>query len=80
MLIALHLSSVCTVPGDRVPGPRAYALLAPIDFHWKEAVDSIEEVGSSDSYRLSMLLSREGLICGPSSGFNLQGLKSLDKH
>ncbi|MCJ1422346.1 hypothetical protein MMC29_000226 [Sticta canariensis] len=65
---------VCTVPGDRVPGPRAYALLAPIDFHWKEAVDSIEEVGSSDSYRLSMLLSREGLICGPSSGFNLQGL------
>ena len=34
----------------------------------------MEEVGSFDSYRLSLALTREGLICGPSSGFNLQGL------
>ena len=36
-------------------------------------VDLVKDVGSFDSYRLSMALSREGLICGPSSGFNLQG-------
>lgn len=69
-----HIVGVCTAPGDRVPGPRSYALLAPVKFRWRETVDTIEEVGSPDSYRLSMMLSREGLICGPSSGFNLQGL------
>lgn len=66
--------SVCTKSGDRVPGPRSYALMSPVEFPWRDAVDVIEEVGSSDSYRLSLELSREGLICGPSSGFNLQGL------
>lgn len=65
---------VCTAPGDRVPGPRSYALLEPVtQFPWRDAIDSIEEVGSVDAYNLSMRLSREGLICGPSSGFNLQG-------
>lgn len=65
---------VCTAPGDRVPGPRSYALLRPVEFPWREAVDAIEEVGSSESYALSLNLCREGLVCGPSSGFNLQGL------
>lgn len=65
---------VCTAAGDRVPGPRSFALLRPVEFPWKEAVDTIEEVGSSDSYTLSLRLCREGLVCGPSSGFNLQGL------
>lgn len=65
---------VCTAPGDRVPGPRSHALLEPVQFPWRDAVDVVEEVGSRDSYRLSMLLSRQGIVCGPSSGFNLQGL------
>lgn len=65
---------VCTAAGDRVPGPRSYALMRPVEFPWKEAVDVIEEVGSSHSYTLSLQLCREGLVCGPSSGFNLQGL------
>ncbi|KAJ5222686.1 uncharacterized protein N7469_008926 [Penicillium citrinum] len=65
---------VCTAPGDRVPGPRSFALMRPVEFPWKEAVDEIQEVGSSDSYTLSLQLCREGLVCGPSSGFNLQGL------
>jgi hypothetical protein len=30
-------------------------------------------VGSKDSFSLSLRLCREGLVCGPSSGFNLQG-------
>lgn len=66
--------AVCTAPGDRVPGPRSFALLGPVEFPWKEAVDVIEEVNSPDSYSLSLDLCREGVVCGPSSGFNLQGL------
>ncbi|KKY19742.1 putative cysteine synthase [Phaeomoniella chlamydospora] len=65
---------VCTSPGDRVPGPRSYALMSPVTFPWRDAVDHMEQVGSTESYGLSLQLSREGLICGPSSGFNLQGL------
>ena len=48
--------------------------MSPVEFPWRAAVDTIEEVGSPESYRLSLEMSREGLICGPSSGFNLQGL------
>ena len=65
---------VCTAPGDRVPGPRSYALLEPVEFPWREVVDTIEHVGSIDSYATSLQLCREGLVCGPSSGFNLIGL------
>ncbi|KAK3936024.1 tryptophan synthase beta subunit-like PLP-dependent enzyme [Diplogelasinospora grovesii] len=65
---------VCTAAGDRVPGPRSLALMSPIEFPWRNAVDAIEEVGSAPSYSWSMRLSREGLVAGPSSGFNLQGL------
>lgn len=48
--------------------------MSPVEFPWRAAVDTIEEVGSPESYKLSLEMSREGLICGPSSGFNLQGL------
>lgn len=65
---------VCTAPGQRVPGPRSFALMEPVGFPWREAVDALEEVGEEDSFGLSLRLSREGLVCGPSSGFNLQGL------
>ncbi|KAL2838376.1 tryptophan synthase beta subunit-like PLP-dependent enzyme [Aspergillus pseudoustus] len=68
---------VCTAPGDRVPGPRSFALMKPVEFPWKEAVDTIEEVNSYDSFSLSLDLCREGIVCGPSSGFNLQGLFQL---
>lgn len=55
--------------------------MSPVEFPWRAAVDTIEEVGSPESYRLSLEMSREGLICGPSSGFNLQGLYNfLQKH
>lgn len=68
---------VVTAAGDRVPGPRSYALLAPVEFPWKEAIDHVENVGSFDSFSLSLNLCRNGLLCGPSSGFNLQGLFNL---
>ncbi|EGD85550.2 uncharacterized protein TERG_01821 [Trichophyton rubrum CBS 118892] len=65
---------VCTAPGDRVPGPRSYALMSPVPFPWQSAVDVIEEVGSQESFSLSLKLCRHGLVCGPSTGFSLQGL------
>ncbi|PYH98953.1 tryptophan synthase beta subunit-like PLP-dependent enzyme [Aspergillus ellipticus CBS 707.79] len=65
---------VCTAPGDRVPGPRPFALLKPVEFPWQAAVDAIEEVTSLDSFSLSLDLCREGIVCGPSSGFSLTGL------
>lgn len=65
---------VTTAPGDRVPGPRSEALLAPVQFPWRQAIDAMEWVGSTDSYSLSMRLCRFGLLVGPSSGFALQGL------
>lgn len=68
---------VCTAAGDRVPGPRSYALLAPVEFPWRAAIDAVEEVGSYDSYSLSLDLTRNGLVCGPSSGLNLRGLHQL---
>lgn len=71
---SVYRLGVCTAAGDRVPGPRSFALMKPVEFPWKEAVDSIEEVNSPDSYSWSLDLCREGIICGPSSGFNLKGL------
>ncbi|KAI5922078.1 tryptophan synthase beta subunit-like PLP-dependent enzyme [Camillea tinctor] len=65
---------VCTQAGDRVPGPRSFSLLAPVKFPWKKSIDGIEEVGSHDSFLLSLEMCRQGIVCGPSSGFNLQGL------
>jgi cysteine synthase A len=52
-------------------------LFASIDFPWETVVDEVQEVDSPQSYRMSMLLSREGLICGPSSGMALQALLNV---
>ncbi|KAI3587593.1 tryptophan synthase beta subunit-like PLP-dependent enzyme [Fusarium oxysporum f. sp. albedinis] len=68
---------VCTAPGDRVPGPRSFALMAPVQFPWKRAVDHIEEVDSHNSFSMSLDLCRNGIVCGPSSGFNIKGLYQL---
>jgi cysteine synthase len=65
---------VCTAPGDRVPGPRSFDLIQQLTFPWRNVVDVIEEVGAVESFALSLQLCREGVICGPSSGFNLKGL------
>lgn len=66
--------SICNKMADAIPGPRPSALFEKVDFPWKRVTDAVREVGSIEAYRLSMLLSREGLICGPSSGMALQGL------
>jgi cysteine synthase len=63
--------------GDPIPGPRPAPLFKSINFPWETVVDEVQEVDSPQSYRLSMLLSREGLICGPSSGMALQALLNV---
>lgn len=65
---------VFNVAGDATPGPRYFDGFQSSAFPWQEVVDSRVEVSSADSYRMSMRLSREGLICGPSSGEALYGL------
>ncbi len=65
---------VCNAVNDPVPGPRPFPLFNSCKFPWRDAVDSVEISSSVDSYRLSMQLSREGLICGPSTGMALKGL------
>lgn len=65
---------MCNPVGDPIPGPRTLPLVEMCDFPWKQTVDAVEIVKSVDAYRLSMSLSQEGLICGPSSGMNLKGL------
>lgn len=70
----MHVVGVCVARGDKIPGPRPRELLEPVDFPWKPLVDDVEDVASRESYTLSMQLCRYGLVCGPSSGFSLQGL------
>ncbi|KAI3621449.1 cysteine synthase [Moniliophthora roreri] len=65
---------VCPNNGERVPGPRMFSLLEPVDFPWREAVDGVEEVPSFESFEKSLELCRNGLLVGPSSGLALLGL------
>ncbi|KFZ15968.1 hypothetical protein V501_02481 [Pseudogymnoascus sp. VKM F-4519 (FW-2642)] len=71
---SVRVVGVCFPPKDIVPGPRTLPLVEGCDFPWRDTVDAVEIVGSTEAYRLSMELSREGLICGPSSGLTLVGL------
>jgi cysteine synthase/rhodanese-related sulfurtransferase len=65
---------VVRTPNNPVPGPRTLNLLHEIAFDWKTITDEVFEVGTIDSFRTSMMLCRNGLLVGPSSGFNLCGL------
>ncbi|KAH8818582.1 tryptophan synthase beta subunit-like PLP-dependent enzyme [Flagelloscypha sp. PMI_526] len=67
-------------PMDRVPGPRYFSLLSPVEFPWRDAIDSMEEIASPESFAASLQLCRNGLLVGPSSGMALVGvLKYLDR-
>lgn len=60
--------------GDPTPGPRHFENFNSCGFPWAKTVDTFVDVASVDSYRMSMQLSREGIIAGPSSGQALKGI------
>jgi len=68
------VGSICA-PNQAVPGVRSLARLDDIEFEWEPAADALIEVGTKESFRLSMRLCRAGLMAGPSSGFTLAGLE-----
>jgi len=69
-----HRDSVFNAFGDETPCPRNFDGFHTCGFPWGELVDTSVDVASVDSYRMLMMLSREGLICGPSLGQALQGI------
>ncbi|MYB39707.1 pyridoxal-phosphate dependent enzyme [Candidatus Saccharibacteria bacterium] len=61
-------------PNNPVPGVRTANLLRQVAFDWQSVTDSLQSVGTIDSYEYSLRLIRRGILAGPSSGFNLKGL------
>ncbi|KAF4126318.1 Cysteine synthase [Geosmithia morbida] len=74
---SVYRLAVCTNEGERVPGPREYSLMDTVRFPYKDAIDGLEEVGATDSFSMSLDLTRQGIVCGPSSGFTLSGLLQM---
>ncbi|MDJ0821757.1 MAG: pyridoxal-phosphate dependent enzyme [Paracoccaceae bacterium] len=70
----LPIVGVMRAPDNYVPGPRTEKLLNLVGFDWRAHVDHIEQAQTAESYRLSMELSRRGMLAGPSSGLGLSGL------
>ena len=70
----IPIVGVMRAPDHYVPGARTEKLLNLVDFDWRPHVDHIEHAQSEVSYRLSMALSRRGLMAGPTSGMALAGL------
>jgi cysteine synthase len=70
----LPVLGVMRAPDQYVPGARTEKLLNLVDFDWAAHLDHEERVDSEQSYRLSMAMSRLGILAGPSSGMALAGL------
>ncbi len=70
----LPIVGVMRAPDHYVPGARTEKLLNLVDFDWRAHVEHLEWAESEVSYRLSMALSRRGLMVGPTSGMALAGL------
>ncbi|KAK4174681.1 tryptophan synthase beta subunit-like PLP-dependent enzyme [Triangularia setosa] len=71
---SIKVVGVCNVFGDPTPGPRHFPGFESSPFPWRETIDKFVSVKSEDAFRMSMKLSRHGIICGPSSGEALYGL------
>ncbi|KAK3997951.1 cysteine synthase [Cladorrhinum sp. PSN332] len=71
---SVKVIGVCNVFGDPTPGPRHFPGFESSPFPWRQVIDAFETVQSVDSFRMSMKLSRHGIIAGPSSGEALHGL------
>ncbi|KAJ5567184.1 hypothetical protein N7535_006490 [Penicillium sp. DV-2018c] len=71
---SLFCLGVCIAPGNEIPGPRMYSMIQQIPFPWRNIVDAVEEVNAADAFANSVRLSREGIVCGPSSGMQYTAL------
>ncbi|KAF2185756.1 cysteine synthase [Zopfia rhizophila CBS 207.26] len=71
---SVKVVGVCNDFGDPTPGPRHFPNFESSPFPWRGTINKFETVSSVDSYRMSMRLSRYGIIAGPSSGEALHGL------
>ncbi|UFX82920.1 pyridoxal-phosphate dependent enzyme [Candidatus Absconditicoccus praedator] len=67
-------------PNNPIPGPRTENLLNQISFNRSEKLDYLESVGTKRAYMQSLILSRNGIISGPSSGMNLEGVFQFIKN
>lgn len=70
----IKILGVSRIINNPVPGVRTNNLLKEIAFDWKSILDYQEEVGTIESYEMSLKLCRAGLFVGPSSGFAFVGL------
>lgn len=76
---SVRVVGVMRAPDQYVPGVRTEKLLKLVGFEWKEHIDVVERIETAESYRVSLDLSRRGIVAGPSSGLALAGLlKHLD--
>lgn len=76
----LPVLGVMRAPDQYVPGARTEKLLNLVGYDWRAHVDHVEGAESEVSYRLSMQMSRLGLLVGPTSGMALAGmLQHLEK-
>ena len=70
----VRVLGVMRAPDAYVPGARTEKLLKLVRFDWRAHLDHEERVDSEHAYRLSMAMSRRGILAGPSSGMALAGL------
>ncbi len=70
----IKILGVTRIVNNQIPGVRTASLLKEVAFDWRSVIDFQEEVGTTESFKMSMELCRSGLFVGPSSGFALVGL------
>jgi len=75
----VFIVGVNVAPNQAVPGARTLERLQEITLPWKEAMNTRMEVGTKESYVMSLRLIQRGLFAGPSSGLALVGLHEMLK-
>jgi cysteine synthase/rhodanese-related sulfurtransferase len=71
----IHCVPIVRSENNMVPGLRTLLQMNEIAFPWKGFASHLIKIGSHDSYKDSLRLTRTGLIAGPSSGLAFAGAK-----
>lgn len=74
MLFDIKVVGVCNVFGDLILGLRYFFGFELSLFLWREMIDEFVSVKLEDFFRMSMRLSRYGIICGLLLGEVFYGL------